>query len=537
VSSSEIEAWEEHEARVLMHAEEAGEQFEARPKLAGPSVRASDVSSELATIFREAGISAGATLDSLRGTDTALKGAASAAAAYGETRGGDLITDIDSTTQDRVQEIISNGVRDSLSDKEVADKLTPLFGGDRADLIARTEMATAWNLGVVNTLKDAGEEYVFVTDGDSDEECQNADGEIWTLEEAEANPLEHPNCIREFRPLTSDELAEVQAEEGTPDSEGFAARIAALERAAFYSEDQPRDDHGRWGDGTGGTTSAAKISEADAKERVHHLLVEKPTMSRAAALKIVRAEGNNISQERFKPIYESVKEERSRGIGPHSPPGTYPTGIKAPPVERPMSHPPEHPPETPPGVTVRSRADAQAARDAVARLNELPPEHRVGLGQVTIDDRIQGHSSWVGSYDFADKNIVIAAGAGRAGKAWFTASSTMAHEVGHHVHLSLLTHDAAERWNRIDAATPRGGSRISAYASANTTEHFAEAYRAWHDQSQGAFREKLAMVSPSVHAFMSDLHGATGHTMLLGKAIGGHNYTSYHQRHGTSHHW
>src|ERR1035437_6087777 len=225
-----------------MHAEEAGEQFEERPKLAGPGVRASDVSSELATLFRAAGLRAGAPLASLRGPDAALRGAARAAAAYGETRGGDLITDIDSTTQDRVQEIIANGVRDSLSDKEVADKLTPLFGGDRADLIARTEMATAWNLGVVNTLKDAGEEYVFVTDGDSDEECQNADGEIWTLEEAEANPLEHPNCVREFRPLTSDELAEVQAEEGTPDSEGFAARLAALERAAFYSEDQPRDD-------------------------------------------------------------------------------------------------------------------------------------------------------------------------------------------------------------------------------------------------------------------------------------------------------
>jgi hypothetical protein len=42
---------------------------------------------------------------------------------------------------------------------------------------------------------------VDVLDGDDDEPCASANGARWTVEEAEANPLGHPNCTRAFSPV------------------------------------------------------------------------------------------------------------------------------------------------------------------------------------------------------------------------------------------------------------------------------------------------------------------------------------------------
>lgn len=79
------------------------------------------------------------------------------------------------------------------------------FSAARAETIARTETALAYNRGVVASYRQALVTHVEVLDGDYDEECQMADGQIWTLEEAEANPVAHPNCVRAFSPLAPDE--------------------------------------------------------------------------------------------------------------------------------------------------------------------------------------------------------------------------------------------------------------------------------------------------------------------------------------------
>jgi hypothetical protein len=46
----------------------------------------------------------------------------------------------------------------------------------------------------------AGVTHVEVSDGDDDDDCADADGQVWTLEEALANPIAHPNCVRSFAP-------------------------------------------------------------------------------------------------------------------------------------------------------------------------------------------------------------------------------------------------------------------------------------------------------------------------------------------------
>ncbi len=70
----------------------------------------------------------------------------------------------------------------------------------RSKTIARTETAVALNTGSLLAYRDAGLEQVTVLDGDDDPECSEANGSVWTLEEAEANPIAHPNCVRAFAP-------------------------------------------------------------------------------------------------------------------------------------------------------------------------------------------------------------------------------------------------------------------------------------------------------------------------------------------------
>jgi HK97 family phage portal protein len=66
----------------------------------------------------------------------------------------------------------------------------------QAERIARTEAAVTFNQSSAGLMREAGIESVDIMDGDEDEECADANGSRWTLEEYEANPISHPNCTR-----------------------------------------------------------------------------------------------------------------------------------------------------------------------------------------------------------------------------------------------------------------------------------------------------------------------------------------------------
>ena len=117
---------------------------------------------------------------------------------YARSRAAELVTAIDETTQERLQQMIEDAVSKDLSPAELADNIgrSFAFSEERADMIARTELTDAWNSGVISTLKDAGEEYVYATDGDGCEVCAAVkDDPIWTIEEADGDESEHPNCF------------------------------------------------------------------------------------------------------------------------------------------------------------------------------------------------------------------------------------------------------------------------------------------------------------------------------------------------------
>lgn len=137
----------------------------------------------------------------------------SAAADYAATRAGWLVTESDGITRERIQAVIAQTLGPTFSDASVstvnlAAALEAVFvdmSGWRAQMIARTETAYAAAAGQVNAFRAGDVAEVLISDGtDSDEECAAADGETWTVDEYEANPLEHPNCGRSAEPIIPD---------------------------------------------------------------------------------------------------------------------------------------------------------------------------------------------------------------------------------------------------------------------------------------------------------------------------------------------
>ena len=118
---------------------------------------------------------------------------------------------ISETTRARTQELLEEAVDEGWSPQRFAERLTEsgLYEEPRAETIARTEVGRAANLGQIGAYREVGADEVYVYDGeDDDDECKEANGSFWPIEDAEANPLEHPNCRRSFRPLTRAEREE-----------------------------------------------------------------------------------------------------------------------------------------------------------------------------------------------------------------------------------------------------------------------------------------------------------------------------------------
>jgi hypothetical protein len=78
---------------------------------------------------------------------------------------------------------------------------------DRARTIARTELGEAQNAATVSRYKDADVKLVEILDNgstDDDDECKEANGQIWTIGYFSSHALEHPNCTRAAAPVFDD---------------------------------------------------------------------------------------------------------------------------------------------------------------------------------------------------------------------------------------------------------------------------------------------------------------------------------------------
>ena len=122
-------------------------------------------------------------------------------------------------TRDQAYKIIEDGLKEG---KPVADisgkKIAPgTIAEDLRELgirkkdyeyvrMARTFTAEIQNQGALNRLDKNNITRVRVHDGmDFDAECAAANGQIWTVEYARNNALQHPNCTRSFSPIIPDD--------------------------------------------------------------------------------------------------------------------------------------------------------------------------------------------------------------------------------------------------------------------------------------------------------------------------------------------
>jgi SPP1 gp7 family putative phage head morphogenesis protein len=130
------------------------------------------------------------------------------AAEWANAQSAELISGLDSSTKNMVKATIESSLKADESWKELQKRIEKnhAFSPYRAEIIARTESARAYNIGGIRHWRESGVvNKVRVVDGEEfDEPCKIANGQIWTLDQAESNPLEHPNCVREFYPVIED---------------------------------------------------------------------------------------------------------------------------------------------------------------------------------------------------------------------------------------------------------------------------------------------------------------------------------------------
>jgi SPP1 gp7 family putative phage head morphogenesis protein len=101
---------------------------------------------------------------------------------------------------DIIQKGLAEGKSPTIGKESIAKELGKVMEGQeyRMKRIARTEIAYIQNKGTVQSYKNAKVTKVQVLDNEgpnSCAECEEANGQIWTLEYADTHELEHPNCF------------------------------------------------------------------------------------------------------------------------------------------------------------------------------------------------------------------------------------------------------------------------------------------------------------------------------------------------------
>ena len=100
--------------------------------------------------------------------------------------------------RDKIQSVLNDALDDpaGVTMTDIRQQLGEMVGPQRAFVIARTETANVWNAAARLSIADAG--YTKLQRVESSlacDECKDLDGQIYTMEEAEAiGDTIHPNC-------------------------------------------------------------------------------------------------------------------------------------------------------------------------------------------------------------------------------------------------------------------------------------------------------------------------------------------------------
>ena len=131
---------------------------------------------------------------------------------------GNRVKGITDDTRDALRNTIQRGIDDGSHPSTIAKTLRDQLNGwagledltrSRAYTIARTETANAYNVGAILGYRESGIiGQLRVLDGATcgwltHNDPDRANGKIVTLDEAQANPISHPNCVRAFAPVAA----------------------------------------------------------------------------------------------------------------------------------------------------------------------------------------------------------------------------------------------------------------------------------------------------------------------------------------------
>lgn len=156
------------------------------------------------------------------------------------------VTGINRTTRDAVvrtiQETVAKGIEDGLGAAQLGDALetalddAATFDESRAELIARTETAQAYNASALGSYAEFGIEMVEPLDGDQDPECiaRLERGPV-SLEDAEADE-DHPNGTLDWVPYFPEET------EGKASVMGPRTARATLAYLQVLAEDEAKTE-------------------------------------------------------------------------------------------------------------------------------------------------------------------------------------------------------------------------------------------------------------------------------------------------------
>ena len=140
---------------------------------------------------------------------------------------GERVVGVSMFTKYKVNQVLLEGAEAAATPAEIAKALQTDKGGAfsraRARTIARTESAIIGNQNSLVAIAGTGAfSSVRVMDNEGPNSCQlckDANGQVWSMEDAFANPVQHPNCVRAFAPSSDKPNGKPQTGAGGPVSD------------------------------------------------------------------------------------------------------------------------------------------------------------------------------------------------------------------------------------------------------------------------------------------------------------------------------
>ena len=144
---------------------------------------------------------------------------------------GLLVKGLNEDSRAMLTTAIESGLAAGDGTADIATALTDLvagWSGARAETIARTETAHAYNWAAVAGYRDTGIVGSCICldspdcGWDGHDDSEPADGTVRSFDEAESYPTSHPNCVRAFSPNVDDGSSSDQVPADSPEAEAQA---------------------------------------------------------------------------------------------------------------------------------------------------------------------------------------------------------------------------------------------------------------------------------------------------------------------------